>query len=117
MEQHLAEQSQTPGMPTFSISKEFPEGAKDWNEVLKPKVMDSRPQVPQRTEPERIPGTGRGAAPSQDHSDQPASPAKNVEADNILARLQTNAPTLDTKWKRAIDRACRVPEKKRGIER
>ena len=117
MEEHLAEQSQTPGLPTFSIRKEFPEGAKDWNEVLKPKAMDSRPRVPQRTEPESIPGQGRGIAPSQDHSDQSAGQAMNVEAENILAHIQTNAPPLDIKWKRAIDRACRAPEKKRGIER
>ena len=116
MEEHLAEQSQTPGMP-FSIRKEFPEGAKDWNEVLKPKTMDSRPREPQRTEPEGIPGPGRGTAPSQDHSDQSTSHAMNMEAENILARIQTNAPTLDTKWKSAIDRACRKPEKKRSIER
>jgi hypothetical protein len=117
MEEHMAEQSQMPGMPTFSISKEFPEGAKDWNEVLKPKAIDSRPRVPKRMELERIPGQGRGTAPSQGHSDQSASQDENVEAQNILAHLQTNTPALDAKTERTIDRAFRNIEKNRGLER
>ncbi len=117
MEEHLAEQSQMLGMSTFSIRTEFPDRVKDWNEALKPKAIEARPRVPQRMEPELIPGQGRGTAPSQDHSDQSASQAKNVEAQNILAHLQTNTPALDAKTEKTIDRAFRSIEKNRGLER
>lgn len=101
MKEHLAEQSQMPGMSNFSIRTEFPDGVKDWNETLKPKTIEPCPLAPKESESEHIhsPGHGQGISPSQDHSDQPAN--------TLALEIKTERP----------NRTFRNIEKNQGFER
>ncbi|MGE4530571.1 MAG: toprim domain-containing protein [Acidithiobacillus sp.] len=49
MEEHLVSQRQMFGMPSLKIRTELPDGAKDWNEVLKPKEIGAQPKLPEQT--------------------------------------------------------------------